>query len=40
MAENKEKLSKRYKKDEIVLAIGRNKGIKTAIARELDCSIY
>ena len=36
----KEKLSKRYKKDEIVLAIGRNKGIKSAIARELDCSIY
>ena len=40
MAEKKEKLSKRYKKDEIVLAIGRNKGIKSAIARELDCSIY
>ena len=36
----KEKLSKRYKKDDIVLAIGRNKGIKSAIARELDCSIY
>ena len=34
------KLSKRYKKDEIVLAIGRNKGIKTAVCRELDCSIY
>ena len=40
MNDNKEKLSKRYKKDEIVLAIGRNKGVKTAIARELDCSIY
>lgn len=39
MAEKKEKLSKRYKKDEIVLAIGRNKGIKSAIARELDCSV-
>ena len=36
----KEKLSKRYKKDDIILAIGRNKGVKTAIARELDCSIY
>ena len=34
------KLSKRYKKDEIVLAIGRNKGIKSAVCRELDCSIY
>ena len=40
MNDNKEKLSKRYKKDEIVFAIGRNKGVKTAIARELDCSIY
>ena len=40
MNDNKDKLSKRYKKDEIVLAIGRNKGVKTAIARELDCSIY
>ena len=40
MAEKKEKLSKRHSKDEIVLAIGRNKGIKTAICRELDCSIY
>ena len=40
MAEKKEKLSKRYKKDDIILAIGRNKGVKTAIARELDCSIY
>ena len=40
MAEKKEKLSKRYKKDDIVLAIGRNKGVKTAICRELDCSIY
>ena len=40
MNDNKEKLSKRYKKDDIVLAIGRNKGIKSAIARELDCNIY
>ena len=40
MADKKDKLSKRYKKDEIVLAIGRNKGIKTAVCRELDCSIY
>ena len=40
MNDKKEKLSKRYKKEEIVLAIGRNKGVKTAIARELDCSIY
>ena len=40
MSEKKDKLAKRYKKDEIVLAIGRNKGVKTAIARELDCSIY
>ena len=40
MNDNKEKLSKRYKKDDIILAIGRNKGVKTAIARELDCSIY
>ena len=40
MNDNKEKLSKRYKKDEIVLAIGRNRGIKTAVCRELDCSIY
>lgn len=43
MSEEKDKktpLSSRYKKDEIVLAIGRNKGVKTAICRELDCSIY
>ena len=33
-------LAKRYKKDEIVLAIGRNKGLKSAVCRELDCSIY
>ena len=33
-------LAKRYKKDQIVLAIGRNKGIKSAVCRELDCSIY
>lgn len=40
MSDVKEKLSKRYKKDEIVLAIGRNRGVKTAICRELDCSVY
>ena len=40
MQETKEKLSKRYKKDQIVLAIGRNNGVKSAICRELDCSIY
>lgn len=34
------KLHERYTKNDIVLAIGRNKGIKTAIARELDCTIY
>lgn len=32
-------LAKRYKKDEIVLAIGRNKGIKSAVCRELDCTM-
>ena len=32
-------LAKRYKKDQIVLAIGRNKGIKSAICRELDCTM-
>lgn len=32
-------LTKRYKKDEIVLAIGRNKGIKSAVCRELDCTM-
>ena len=40
MADKKDKLSKRYKKDDIVLAIGRNKGIKSAVCRELDCNIY
>lgn len=40
MHETKEKLSKRYKKDQIVIAIGRNNGVKSAICRELDCSIY
>lgn len=40
MADNKEKLSKRYSKNDIILAIGRNKGVKTAICRDLDCSIY
>ena len=32
-------LAKRYKKDQIVLAIGRNKGIKSAVCRELDCTM-
>lgn len=32
-------LAKRYKKDEIVLAIGRNKGLKSAVCRELDCTM-
>ena len=33
-------LSKRFTKSQIVLAIGRNKGIKTAICKDLDCTIY
>lgn len=40
MSEKKDKLAKRYKKDQIVLVIGRNHGVKSAICRELDCSIY
>ena len=32
-------LAKRYKKDEIVLAIGRNMGLKSAVCRELDCTM-
>ena len=40
MADKKEKLSKRYSKNDIILAIGRNKGVKTAICRDLDCTIY
>ena len=40
MADNKEKLSKRYSKNDIILAIGRNKGVKTAICRDLDCTIH
>ena len=32
-------LAKRYKKDEVVLAIGRNKGLKSAVCRELDCTM-
>ena len=40
MIDVKEKLSKRYSKNDIILAIGRNKGVKTAICRDLDCSIY
>ena len=39
MKEIKEKLSKRYSKNDIILAIGRNKGVKTAICRELDCTM-
>lgn len=38
--DGKEPLYKRYSKNQIVLAIGRNKGIKSAVCRELDCSIY
>ena len=33
-------LSKRFTKSQIVLSIGRNKGIKTAICKELDCTIH
>lgn len=40
MSDTKEKLSKRYSKNDIILAIGRNKGVKTAICRDLDCSVY
>ena len=40
MSDVKEKLSKRYSKNDIILAIGRNKGVKTAICRDLDCTIY
>ena len=32
-------LAKRYKKDQIILAIGRNKGIKSAVCRDLDCTM-
>lgn len=37
--ETKLPLAKRYKKDQIILAIGRNKGIKSAVCRELDCTM-
>ena len=40
MRDAKEKLSKRYSKNDIILAIGRNKGVKTAICRDLDCTIH
>lgn len=40
MRDVKEKLSKRYSKNDIILAIGRNKGVKTAICRDLDCTIH
>ena len=40
MSDVKEKLSKRYSKNDIILAIGRNKGVKTAICRDLDCTIH
>ena len=40
MSDVKEKLSKRYSKNDIILAIGRNKGVKTAICRHLDCTIH
>lgn len=32
-------LAKRYKKDQVILAIGRNKGIKSAVCRDLDCTM-
>ena len=38
MAEKKEKLSKRYKKDEIVLAIGQCRGVLKDICSTLDCT--
>ena len=38
MAEKKEKLSKRYKKDEIVLAIGQCRGVYKDICATLDCT--
>ena len=42
MEENKDikrqKLSERYSKNEIILAVGRNKGIKSAVCRELSCT--
>lgn len=40
MSEKKDKLAKRYSKNDIILAIGRNKGVKTAICRDLDCTIH
>ena len=39
MRDVKEKLSKRYSKNDIILAIGRNKGLKSAVCRELDCTM-
>ena len=38
MAEKKEKLSKRYKKDEIVLAIGQCRAVYKDIRATLDCT--
>lgn len=38
MSEKKEKLSKRYKKDEIVLAIGQCRGVLKDICSTLDCT--
>ena len=38
MNDNKEKLSKRYKKDEIVLAIGQCRGVYKDICSTLDCT--
>lgn len=40
MKTDKEKLRKVHTKNEIILAIGRNKGIATAICRDLDCTMY
>ena len=38
MNDKKEKLSKRYKKDEIVLAIGQCRGVLKDICSTLDCT--
>ena len=38
MAEKKEKLSKRYKKDDIILAIGQCRGVYKDICATLDCT--
>ena len=38
MNDNKEKLSKRYKKDDIILAIGQCRGVYKDICATLDCT--